>query len=390
MTLTSSYVHLDAADPLSEFRGKFNLTDPGLIYFDGNSLGALPVATIAAIGNTVKTEWGDRLIRSYNDKWWDMPSRVGRRIAALVGAHEDEIIVCDTTSVNMFKLAIGALRLMEGRKKIVSDEMNFPSDIYILQGAADLLAKGHHVELMKSDQMITIPDTEIKRVVDSNTALVSISHVSFRSAFMYDMEATTKLIHEEGALVMWDLCHAVGAVPIDLNGSGADMAVGCTYKYLNGGPGCPAFLYVKRELQDKLIPGIWGWWGEKKPFDFTLDYRPGEGIKRHLAGSPPIISMSTLDPSLDIILEAGMDRLREKSLKMSNYMISLVEEKLFPLGFTRGYPLNEKMRGSHISIRHPEAFRICKALTDPSCGDYTIIPDFREPDNIRLGLAPSL
>jgi kynureninase len=313
---------------------------------------------------------------------------MAEKICTLVGAKDDEIIVCDSTSVNMYKLILAALRYNQGRKKIVSDELNFPSDLYIIQGIMKLLANGHRLELMKSPGKITIEDSELDQCITDETALVSLSHVSFRSSFMYDMEKVTERAHNHSALILWDLCHAVGAVPIDLNGCGADMAVGCTYKYLNGGPGSTAFLYVRKDLQEKLDSSIWGWWGEADPFKFETEYHPAPGIKRFLTGSVPVLSMTGLDPSIDILLEAGINRLRDKSLKMSGYLISLVKVFLSRFGFTIGSPEDPRYRGSHVSIRHPEAFRIIKALTDPEEGSFTVIPDFRAPDNIRIGLVP--
>jgi kynureninase len=233
-----------------------------------------------------------------------------------------------------------------------------------------------------------VGDDEIINSIDDDTALVSLSHVSFRSAFMYDMKKVTAMAHDRSAYILWDLCHAVGAVPIDLNGAGADFAVGCTYKYLNGGPGATSFLYVRKDLQDKLVSPVWGWWADADPFSFNTSFTPAQGMKRFLAGSVPILSTSTLDTSLTLFEEAGMANLRKKSIALSSFFIDLAEKHLAPLGFGFGSPKNPEMRGSHVSLKHPEAFRICKALTDDTEGDWTIIPDFRTPDNIRIGFAP--
>jgi kynureninase len=241
---------------------------------------------------------------------------------------------------------------------------------------------------MRSHDGITVSEAELEASITDETALVSLSYVSFRSAFMYNMQRVTELAHDKSAYILWDLCHAVGAVPIDLNGAGADFAVGCTYKYLNGGPGATAFLYIRRDLQEKLFSPIWGWWADADPFSFNNKFAPADGMKRFLAGSVPILSSATLDTSLDIFEEAGMESLREKSVAMSTFFIDLMREHLAPLGFSLGSPEKPEIRGSHVSLKHPEAFRICKALTDASEGDWTIIPDFRSPDNIRVGFAP--
>jgi kynureninase len=378
----------DLIDPLSRFAVYFSKTDPRLIYLDGNSLGMLPLRTADHLTEVIRKQWGDKLIRSYNDGWWTKPTDLGARIAGLIGAQPDEVILCDSVSVNMFKIITAALRTMEGKSLIVSDEMNFGTDLYIIQGIIDLLNKGHKLSLMRSHDGISVSDTELNSSITSDTALVSLSYVSFRSAFMYNMKSVTELAHSNSAYVLWDLCHAVGAVPIDLNGAGADFAVGCTYKYLNGGPGATAFLYIRRDLQEKLFSPIWGWWADADPFSFNNRFAPADGMKRFLAGSVPILSSATLDTSLDIFEEAGMENLREKSVAMSTFFIDLVRKHLAPLGFSLGSPEKAEMRGSHVSLKHPEAFRICKALTDESEGEWTIIPDFRAPDNIRVGFAP--
>jgi len=229
---------------------------------------------------------------------------------------------------------------------------------------------------------------ELERVVDDTTALVVLSHVAFKSAFMYDMKAVTEFVHSKGALIIWDLSHAAGAVNLDLHDAGADMAIGCTYKYMNGGPGAPAYLYVAQHLQKKLESPVWGWFGEDDPFAFNLKYTPAAGIRRFLVGTPPLISLSAIEPGLDLLLEAGMQNLRSKSINQSDYLIYLWEVHLKPLDFELGSPNKSANRGSHISLRHPEAYRICKALIHPKDDSPKIIPDFREPDNIRLGIAP--
>ncbi len=379
---------LDDADPLRTFASFFPKNDDRLIYFDGNSLGMLPSLTSKHLNDVIERQWGQRLIRSYNEGWWMKPSSLGSRIAPLIGARPDEVIVCDSVSVNMFKVLVAALRNSGTRRKVVSDELNFGTDLYIIQGVIDLLGRGHRLELMRSHDGITISDSEPERSIDTDTALVSLSHVSFRSAFMYDMARTTRLAHSKGAYILWDLCHAVGAVPIDLNGSEADLAVGCTYKYLNGGPGSTAFLYVRKELQEKFFSPVCGWWADADPFSFNTQFSPAPGMRKYLAGSVPILSSSTLESSLEIFEMAGIENLRKKSVDMSTFFLSLADEYLKPLGFTEGSPADPERRGSHVSLKHPEAFRICRALIDDNEGDWTIIPDYRAPDNIRIGFVP--
>jgi kynureninase len=242
--------------------------------------------------------------------------------------------------------------------------------------------------LIPSKDTIAIASEAISAAIDSDTALVSLTHVAFKSAFMYDMPAVTEQAHRAGALMLWDLSHSAGVVPVDLNASGVDLAVGCTYKYLNGGPGAPSFLYVRRNLQTQLSQPLWGWFAAKDPFAFELGFVPADNISRYRVGTPPMLSMKALEPALDIILEAGIDRLRAKSVRQTEYLISLAEQRLVPLGFVIGTPKRPEMRGSHVSLRHPEAYRINHALIEAEPPDIKVIPDFREPDNIRLGIAP--
>mgnify|MGYP001038243529 CR=1 FL=1 len=379
---------LDDQDELRSFRNRFELDDKDLIYLDGNSLGALPAATSAWMEEVVSKEWGAGLIRSWNTSWYDRAAEIGSKLAKLIGAQSDEVIMADSTSVNLFKLAYAALKFNEGRVEIVSDQLNFPSDLYVLQGLVDLFGGKHKLILAPSVDGISVSDEALCDLINQHTALVSLSHVVFKSSFMYDMKNITRMVHEQGAMMLWDLSHAVGAVPVHLNDSEVDLAIGCTYKYLNGGPGSTAFLYVRKDLQDKLRSPVWGWFGQHKPFDFGMAYQPAEGIRRFLAGSPPLLSLSAIEPSLDIILEAGIGNLRDKSTRQSTYMMKLIEAYLLPLGYTIASPQVPEKRGSHISLRHPEAYSICQAMITPGKGKKVVIPDFRQPDNIRLGIAP--
>ena len=381
-------VALDNQDELSGYRSRFISGDEKLIYLDGNSLGRLPAESKEILERSVSLEWGERLIRSWNEDWYTKNISLGDKIAPIAGASEGEVVITDTTSVNLYKLAHAALRFQKGRTRIVSDELNFPSDLYILQGLVKEFGDEYEMAVVSSRDGMTIDTMDLKAVIEENTALVSLSHVAFKSAFRYNMKEITGLAHEKGAMVLWDLSHSIGAVPGELNTANADLAVGCTYKYLNGGPGSPAFLYVRKDLQDKLISPIWGWFGEKNPFEFELKYRPGDGIKRFLAGTPPVLALKTIEPTLDMMIEAGMNSIRNKSVSQSDYLLRLAERFLYPLGFMPGSPTDPEMRGSHVSLRHPEAYRICRALIDPDVGGAVVIPDFRDPDNIRFGITP--
>jgi len=376
---------LDQQDPLASFRGQFVLNDPDLIYLDGNSLGVMPKTAQAKSRQVVDEQWGTDLIRGWNKGWWDAPSRVGDRIGQLIGAAPGQTLVSDTVSINLFKLATAALMLQPNRTRIITDNFNFPSDLYILQGIDRTLGDRHEIiRIGASDNDITPDIAALESTINENTALVTLSHVVFKSGYMYDMRHITEIAHAKGALVLWDLSHSVGSVPIELDACSADLAIGCTYKYLNGGPGAPAFLYVNKNVQEKLSSPIWGWWGQKNPFDFDLDYTPAPGAQRFLAGTQPMISLLTMEAALEPMLAAGMDALRAKSILMTDYASYLTDELLAPMGFVLGSPRDPARRGSHISIRHEEGYRINRALID----EMNVIPDFRAPDNIRLGFAP--
>ena len=381
-------IEYDRLDSLKEFRKEFFSGNDSVIYMDGNSLGRLPLAAADAISMAVNEQWGERMIRSWNDSWWEMPVRAALLISKIIGAKESEVIVCDSTSINLYKLATAALRLKSDRRKIISESTNFPTDLYILQGIADNLDMGHQIVLAESRDGLGIDYSDFEDLIDADTAIVVLTLVSYKSAQMHNMKKINELAHEFGALVIWDLCHAVGAVPVDLNMTGADMAVGCTYKYLNCGPGSPSFVYVRSELQPGLDSPIWGWFGDSSPFDFKLQYTPAESVKKYMAGTSGILSMCTIEPALEIFIRAGMDRIREKSVKMTEFFIRIYNEVLNDAGYRLGSPLDSGIRGSHVSLRHSEAYRISKALIDSENGDYIIIPDFRPPDNLRFGFAP--
>lgn len=375
---------LDAADPLTELRSAFQISDPDLIYLDGNSLGRLPRATQALVNEITTHRWGERLIRGWNEHWFYLPEQIGAKIAALIGADADEVIVADSTSINLFKLALAALRAQPGRTRIVTDDLNFPSDLYVLQGVVELLSAGHQLQIVPASDGIHGPVDAIEQALDAQSALLSLSHVVFKSGYRYDMGALTATAHAAGALTLWDLSHSVGAVPIDLHADNVDLAVGCCYKFLNGGPGAPAFLYVRRDLQAQLSNPLMGWMGRHDLFGFALNYAPAAGMRRFLTGTPAIVSLALIEPGVDLLLQAGMDRLHTKAVAQSTYLIDLWQRYLAPLGYTLKSPLAAAQRGSHISLGHPYGLAIDLALI----ADLAVLPDFRQPDNIRLGIAP--
>jgi len=369
----------DAADELAEYRSRFAFAEPQLIYLDGNSLGRLPVATQQHLHELVAEEWGSRLIASWGEGWWTLGRDTGDLLAPLIGAVPGSVVVSDSTSVCLFKLAWGALRLQSGRSRIITDDLNFPTDLFVLQAAADA-AGGGRIEVIPSRDGIHGPVAAIKAALDQDVALVSLSHVVFKSGYLYDMRKITEAAHEVGALVLWDLSHSAGVVNADL--STVDLAVGCTYKYLNGGPGAPAFMYVHPELP--LENPLLGWWGHARPFDFDLEYRPASNIARLQTGTMPILSLAAIAPAAQLVAEAGISRIRSKSVALTGYLIDLADEVLAPLGFEVASPRDAARRGSHVSLRHPDAWRVVQSMIN----DARVVPDFRDPDNIRFGLAP--
>lgn len=361
---------LDASDPLRALRDRFLLPD-GVRYFDGHSLGPLPRQAVSDVEQLVGHQWGERLIRSWNEAGWiDSPRRLGAKIAGIIGAEPDEVIVADSTSVNLFKLLAAAAKLSR-RPTILTESGNFHTDIYIAGGAAEMM--GLRLE--------TVQRSEVLGRIGPDTNLVLLTHVHFRNSERFDMAAMTSAAREAGARIVWDLSHSAGAVPLNLGQDKVELAVGCGYKYLNGGPGAPAFLYVARHLQEKLLSPLRGWMGHAAPFDFADDYVPAPGIDRFLAGTPPMLSMAGLEAGLDAFAGVEMDSLWWKSAALFDLFATLVEERCAELQCIS--PRQAQRRGSHIAFRHPNAFELCQALIH-----HGIIGDFRAPDVIRFGLTP--
>jgi kynureninase len=374
---------LDAGDSLRAFSDRFVAPDAGLIYLDGNSLGRLPKATASHLRYVIDHEWGERLIRSWPERWWDLADEIGGTIAPLIGAEPAEVIVADSTSVALFKLTLAALQARPNRARIVTDDLNFPTDAYATGSAADL-AGSREIVVVPSRDGVHGPVDEIIATLDGDTALLTLTHVAFKSGYRYDLQRLTRAAHDVGALVLWDLSHSVGAVPVDLGGAAADLAVGCTYKYLNGGPGSPAFLYVNARIDAELQSPLNGWWGHERPFAFDLTYTPAPSMRRFQTGTMPIVSLAAVETGAAITLEAGIENLYAKAVGLSEFFIELAETHLGALGFQLASPREAARRGSHVSLRHPDGWRIVRAMIEHG----KIIPDFREPDNIRFGFAP--
>ncbi len=361
---------LDASDPLASFRRRFLLPE-GVRYFDGHSLGPLTTGALPAVHQLVLHQWGERLIRSWNEAdWIGAPQRIGAKIAPIIGARSDEVIVADSTSVNLFKLLVAAAKL-SNRSTILTEAGNFPTDVYIATAAADLM--GLRLE--------AVDRSEIVKRMGQDTNLVLLTHVHFRDSERFDMKDLTIAAREAGARIVWDLSHSAGAVPLQLAEDGVDFAVGCGYKYLNGGPGAPAFLYVARDLQERLTSPLPGWMGHSAPFEFAEDYLPAAGMSRFLAGTPAILSMAALEAGVDTFSGIKMDQLWAKSSMLFDLFSTMISDRCGELECIT--PEDPLRRGSHIAFRHPQAFQLCQALIEAG-----IIGDFRAPDVIRFGLTP--
>ena len=370
---------LDESDPLAPMRDRFVLPE-GVIYLDGNSLGALPRHTEAHVQRVITEEWGTGLIRSWNDAgWFAKPRTIGDRIAPLIGADAGEVVLGDSTSASLFQAVVAAVRLRPGRRVIVAERGNFPTDLYMIEAVQELLGGGTPLERrLISDDGPTLND-----VLNDHVAVVVLTQVDYRTGRMHDMAEVTRKVHAAGALVVWDLCHSVGALPIDLNGAEADFAVGCTYKYLNGGPGSPSFIWAATRHHGAR-PALTGWHGHARPFDFTVDYAPAAGIERFRVGTPQLLSVAGLEASLDIWDDVDMDLLREKSLRLTELFMSLVDTRLTPRwGIEPVTPRESVRRGSQVSLRHEDGYAVMQALIERG-----VIGDFRAPDLIRFGFTP--
>lgn len=372
VTLFAQARDCDLADPLRQYRSFFTLPE-GVVYLDGNSLGALPKATPAAIARAVEDEWGEGLIRSWNEAgWFEMGSRIGAKIAPLIGAHPHEVVACDTVSANLFKLIAAGLERRPGRKVILSEPGNFPTDIYMIQG---LERQGLATQRLA-------PRETILEALGEDVAVLMLTHSHYKTGELFDMAQLTKAAHEAGALVLWDLSHSTGALPVDLNAVGADFATGCGYKYLCGGPGAPAFAFVaERHLADLKQP-LTGWFGHARPFAFSDDYEAAPGIEQLQCGTSPVLGLTALEVGVDLIAEIGVERLYAKSQALSEFFLECVQSYGLELDLVS--PADSAARGSQLSFRHRDAYAICQALIARG-----VIGDFRDPDILRFGFAPA-
>ena len=379
---------LDQADPLRSLRELFQIPE-SLIYLDGNSLGVLPKATPARVAAAVAQEWGQDLIKSWNSAgWFQMPLQVGNKIARLIGAKDDEVVAADSTSINLFKVLSAALSIAQAdhpeKKVILSELTNFPTDLYIAEALCK--ERGFSLKLVEAE--------ELQTALQQDVAVLMLTHVNYRTGAMLNMKAMTASAHSVGALTVWDLAHSAGAVPVDLNGSQADFAVGCGYKYLNGGPGAPAFVWVHPKHTDRFWQPLSGWWGHAAPFEFTPDYKPAAGISRYQCGTQPVLSLTALDTALDVFLEVeklgGMQALRKKSLALTDLFMNLVQAELAGHGFGIATPHQENLRGSQVSLTRSEgAYAIVQALIARSViGDFRAGDGKSQPDILRFGLTP--
>lgn len=363
----------DLNDVLKSKKDAFQIPD-GVIYLDGNSLGVLPKHVPDRLQEVVRSEWGTSLIRAWNThSWIDLPGRTGDRIGKLIGAPAGTVVACDSTSVNVFKVLSAALSLRPDRKVILSDAGNFPTDLYVASGLKELLAKGHELRVVAPE--------DVRSAITPDVAVLMLTQVDYRTGRVHDMADLTELAHEAGALAIWDLAHSAGAIPVDLQGAKADFAVGCGYKYLNGGPGAPAFLYVAPDHQDKVASPVTGWMGHEAPFAFDLDYRPVTGINRMTVGTPPILSLSSLHAALDVFEDVDMNDIRAKSISLSELFISEVEAKCPQLQLAS--PRDPHQRGSQVSFSFTEGYAVMQALIARG-----VIGDFRAPDIMRFGFTP--
>lgn len=373
MICRNDCIHRDGQDPLREIRQQFVLP-PGIIYLDGNSLGPLPKAVPERIEQVVRQEWGVGLIRSWNSVGWvDLPQKVGAKIAPLIGAQANEVIAADSTSINLFKCLCMALSLRPERKAVVSEQSNFPTDLYMVEGVRQFLGRDFELRLMDGDQ--------IEAALSDDVAVLMLTEVDFKTGRLHDMRRLTEKAHAKGILTIWDLAHSTGALPVDLAAAEADFAVGCGYKYLNGGPGAPAFIFVKAELQSQTRSPLTGWFGHANPFDFTTAYKPAPDIRRQLCGTPAVIGLSALDAALDIFNGVSMSMVRTKSLALSDLFMALLAERL-ENEFDIVTPQDPAQRGSQVSLMHPHGYAIVQALIERG-----IIGDFRAPNILRFGLA---
>jgi kynureninase len=372
---------LDAADPLAAYRERFVIAEDELIYLDGNSLGRLPKATRERLHQAIDAEWGVDLVRGW-DRWITLAREAGDVLATgVLGVDAGEVLLCDTASINLYKLAAAACDARPGRTVIITDDDNFPTDQYVLQGLAQ--ARGMELRVIRADMDLGVRLEQVHELLDDSVALVSLQHVAYRSGAVADMVGITAAVHDVGAMVLWDVCHAAGAVVTPLRAANADLAIGCTYKHLNAGPGAPGFLFVRRDLQEQLRQPIWGWFGQSAQFDMAFDYEPVATVERFLISSTPVLGGYAAWEGAKLTAEAGIDAIAAKTEKLGEYALALFDAWLAPAGLHLASPREARLRGAHLTLHHEAAWQICQAWKAAE-----VIPDFRTPDRLRIGFAP--
>ncbi|MBT6466151.1 MAG: kynureninase [Kordiimonadaceae bacterium] len=376
MTISKNEIQkMDREDPIREFKEKFHLPK-GIIYMDGNSLGALPIATQKVISDTVSNEWGDGLITSWLDaNWVNSPERIGNKIASCIGAKDGEVTVCDSTSVNLFKILVAALQINNSREVILSEQGNFPTDLYIMDGIKKLFKNKIETKIVDPKKLLD--------ALDENVSVLLLTQVHYKTGLIKDMEKITKKAHEVGALIVWDLSHSAGSIPLDLNGCNVDFATGCGYKFLNGGPGAPAFLFAASRHHTKCVPVLSGWFGHSNPFEFTDDYFPAQDVRMFLSGTPPVLGLKALEVGVDIFCSADIEKLRDKAKKLGALFIKLLNEKCSQYEFEIISPIEDNLRGGHVSLSHKNGYAIMQAVKEKG-----LIGDFRAPSVLRFGITP--
>lgn len=377
---------LDQKDPLVQFRARF-FNPKNELYFDGNSLGKLPLEAQKTLDQIIQKQWGERLIRSWNEQWLELPKRIASKYASLLGADSNEVCIGESTSVRLYQILHALLSSNLFPKHLTTDSLNFPTDLYIMDG----LKKAFNIpslNVISYPSEINADLNSLKESIVQNPGIICLSLVSYKSAFLYPMQLLNRWAEEHHSVIVWDLSHAVGAVSIDFRKTETKIALGCTYKYMNGGPGAPAFLYVDKTLQERLSNPIQGWFGHQRPFDFDTNYIAADGIDRFASGTPSILSMAAMEAGIDLVLEAGIEAIAKKSKKQTELFINSVQKTLTPLGYSIESPINSDQRGSHVTLSHPASWQICQALLAGGNSKPKIIPDFRPPHFIRFGFTP--
>ena len=377
---------LDQEDILANFKNYFE-NNSNEIYLDGNSLGKLPKKTLKILQETIQNQWGKRLIRSWNEIWLDLPLRLAKKYGALLNIKKEEVIIGESTSVRLYQILHALINSKKYTNKLSSDNLNFPTDLYVLEGLANEFNLSK-VNLINYKQEIFADLNLLKKNIQNNQGIYCLSLVTFKSSFLYPMKDLNLWAEENNSIIVWDLSHAIGAVEIDLKETQTKIALGCSYKFMNGGPGSPAFLFIQKKLQDLLHNPIKGWFGHQNPFNFAPNYLPDSGINRFASGTTQVLSMQAMEPGIDITLEAGIKNLRKKSIALSEFFLNGIEEELIPLGFKIQSPSNSDLRGSHLTISHPASWQICQALIQGESNAVKVIPDYRPPNLLRFGIAP--